>query len=388
MSTEATHRYDWTAADAVEDVAFNEIFREFHPRLVRYCRFMTGDLALGDDLAQEVLLRALHNRDRLDPNRPLWPWLKVVANNLVIDQARKREREARLAEAVSEDAARELADGVPQCLEERPVLRDAMQALPVRQRAALSLRYVNDWTPQEAADALGMSAPAFKQLLFRARRALSCEYRRLTNGDRSVAGWLPFPLFLPRLRGRVAKLSSWFGNVRTMTAVVAADTLAALAVVGVVAGSGLFNVKPPQAEPDAAVKVADVRLPVVMERADSVRRVSSPPKPRPVQALLEVPRRSTARRPGATAPAAPAVPAPKIPVRVQRPSANASMHVGREGDRMSLTDEVEMKLDGSAREADVGTHGTAEIACDGTVTRIVCDAMDGHMEPPTTAPAP
>src|SRR2546423_5546294 len=75
-----------------------------------------------------------------------------------------------------------------------------MSRLPARQRLAMTLRYVADYEPAEAAAALDLDASAFKQLLYRARGRLQTEYRRLTAG---VAGVVLWPLAMLRM-GRIA----------------------------------------------------------------------------------------------------------------------------------------------------------------------------------------
>src|SRR5687767_12323464 len=112
MSAEPIYRDAVEAMAPSHDAAFDDLFRAFHPRLVRYCRFRTGDESLAEDVAQEVLLRAYHKRGDFDPARPLWPWLKVVANNLIVDHARRRDREAKLCAAVSEDVEQRFAEDV------------------------------------------------------------------------------------------------------------------------------------------------------------------------------------------------------------------------------------------------------------------------------------
>ena len=65
-------------------------------------------------------------------------------------------------------------------------MRDALQKLPERQRAALVLCYYQDRTNIEAAEILGVSVDALESLLSRARRtlksALAAERADLLSG--------------------------------------------------------------------------------------------------------------------------------------------------------------------------------------------------------------
>lgn len=164
--------------------AFGHLYRRFYPRLVRLIVRKTGDRALAEDVAQEALLRALDKLETFDRSRPLWPWLKVIAINLAVDVGRKRSREV---EWDPEDAAGTAAKEMPSC-EDGIVLAQVLANLPDRQRVAVSLRYLQDWESSEAASFLGLSIPAFEQLLFRARKRARLEYSRIAQGAFGLAG--------------------------------------------------------------------------------------------------------------------------------------------------------------------------------------------------------
>jgi RNA polymerase sigma-70 factor (ECF subfamily) len=121
--------------------AAEAFFIAFNPRLVRLLRRRVGDLLVAEDLAQETLIRALDSLDRIDPARPLWPWLKAIALNLAKDNARRSKREVPCYEI-----SRGMPDEADRC-DQAIMLEQALGALPGRHRAALSLRYLNDWKP-------------------------------------------------------------------------------------------------------------------------------------------------------------------------------------------------------------------------------------------------
>lgn len=215
--------------------AFEILYREYFDRLVRLCRARTGDLAAAEDLAQETLVRALAHLDRFQIDRPMWPWLKTIATRLVIDQSRQRRPEL----SPDPDDNQSVTDDTL-WLEERPILAAALAGVPARQRVALALRYLDDWSPAEAADALGMSRPAFDQLLFRARGKLRHEYRKVCGDSPSrlrVALW-PLLAVTERLRHHAARTRSmtenWMASLpmstEAVTSLVVAATISAAAV--------------------------------------------------------------------------------------------------------------------------------------------------------------
>lgn len=71
--------------------------------------------------------------------------------------------------------------------EDRLVLVEALARLPERERAALSVRYLEHWTTKESALMMGVSEGAFTQLLFRARQRLRKECKQIFEKVSGVA---------------------------------------------------------------------------------------------------------------------------------------------------------------------------------------------------------
>lgn len=101
-------------------------------------------------------------------------WLLHVARLRLIDYWRRESRQSRRAERL---AVMTLRDHVlPDAADGDPHVLAALDSLSARQRAVLTLRYVDDYSVSEVAEAMGMSYPATESLLARARRALLAAY--------------------------------------------------------------------------------------------------------------------------------------------------------------------------------------------------------------------
>ena len=158
------------------------LHEEFYRRLVQTCRRYVRDEHLAEDVAQEAILQAARSFETFDATRPVWPWLRRIALRIA-----SRERNNSAIEWTSEMAADDpqLAKRLvpPADPDQWSVLRLALAAVPARQRAALVVRYLNDWSTADAARLFQMDENAFDQLLWRARRRLAVEYRRLASAD-------------------------------------------------------------------------------------------------------------------------------------------------------------------------------------------------------------
>lgn len=159
---------------------FPDLYREHFPRVVRLLVPVLHDQTLAEDVAQETMSRLMTRLESLDVSTPVWPWLKTVAMRLAIDHLRRASREVpcepQEVEGVVDEVVGTHEDD--HWCEKGPQMVAALRGLPTRQRQALALRYLQDRDPVEVARELNLSKGAFEQLVFRARRNMSREYRR------------------------------------------------------------------------------------------------------------------------------------------------------------------------------------------------------------------
>lgn len=143
------------------------------PRLRRFARALTGQVADADDIVQIALERALTRADQFQPGTKLEAWLFSIVRNAWIDEARARTRRAKIF-APAEDGERvghDATDDVHAKLEADDVWA-AMRKLPEEQREAVALVCVEGLAYREAADALGVPIGTLTSRLARGREAL------------------------------------------------------------------------------------------------------------------------------------------------------------------------------------------------------------------------
>jgi RNA polymerase sigma factor (sigma-70 family) len=133
---------------------------------------MLGDATEAEDVAQEALLRLWKHADRWRTGGPgIAPWLKKVTVNQCLDRLRRKRFTS--DEDVPERADESpLADRHMEAAETGQAVKDCVEALPDRQRAAVVLTYYEEQPNQGAAETLEMQLKAFESLLFRARSSL------------------------------------------------------------------------------------------------------------------------------------------------------------------------------------------------------------------------
>jgi RNA polymerase sigma-70 factor (ECF subfamily) len=143
------------------------------PRLRRFARALTGQMADADDIVQIAVERALVRIEQFQPGTRLDAWLLSIVRNAWIDEARSRTRRTRVF-APAEEGERVGSDGAAEVhakLETQDVWK-AMGKLPEEQREAVALVCVEGLAYREAAEALGVPIGTLTSRLARGRDAL------------------------------------------------------------------------------------------------------------------------------------------------------------------------------------------------------------------------
>jgi RNA polymerase sigma-70 factor (ECF subfamily) len=140
--------------------AFEQLVIARGPHLHRFLAVRLRDDADALDALQETLAAAWQGLPSLRTGSRFWPWLCGIAVRKAADVARRR-----VPTSGVEPETSAAADGT---LEQR----EALAALPDRQREVVLLRYVVGLSEEEAAEALGVRVGTVKSRSARARKAL------------------------------------------------------------------------------------------------------------------------------------------------------------------------------------------------------------------------
>ena len=163
------------------DEAFTRLVEEHQTHVYNLCYRMLGEPEAAEDAAQESFLRAYQNLQRYDRNRPFATWLLSIAAHYCIDRLRRRKLSMFSLDEENDDGVTfEIADPAspnPEAesvkREERDRLHILLKDLDATDRAAIILRYWNDYSEIEIAESLNLTVSAVKSRLHRARRALA-----------------------------------------------------------------------------------------------------------------------------------------------------------------------------------------------------------------------
>ena len=151
--------------------ALGHIYDAYAERIYYYLYRRLGETALAEDLTADVFLRVV---EAVGTARfcqgSLAPWLFRLAHNRLIDHYR-RDREVPMPEDALEGTVDPPTGGAE--LEIDPgVLRSALRRLTPDQQQVIALKFLEDWSNAQIADAMGRSEGAVESLQHRALGAL------------------------------------------------------------------------------------------------------------------------------------------------------------------------------------------------------------------------
>ena len=144
------------------------------PRLRRFARVLTGNLADADDVVQASLEKAMLNLDQWQPGTRLDSWLFRIARNTWVDD-RRRAHNSKGHDDIGEriDLAGDDGVAVAEASAEARMVRAAVDRVPVEQRDVVALVMLEEYSYREAADMLGLPIGTVMSRLSRAKAALA-----------------------------------------------------------------------------------------------------------------------------------------------------------------------------------------------------------------------
>ncbi len=173
-------------ARAGNEPAYRELLRRYERPVFSLIFRMVRDRALAEDLSQDTFVKVLNALDSYRPEFKFSSWVFKIANNVAIDQLRKRELDtlsldgapdARTREEV-EATALQAVDRTESPLSELEsrelgsMIEVAIGKLRPEYRSCILLRHVEGRSYEEIAEALDLPLGTVKTYIHRARHEL------------------------------------------------------------------------------------------------------------------------------------------------------------------------------------------------------------------------
>jgi RNA polymerase sigma-70 factor (sigma-E family) len=161
------------------DAAFRDFVRSHGPGLLRTAVMLTGNRADAEDLVQAALAKTYLAWGRIHDRSSLEAYVRRAMVNTHISWWRRR----RLEEFPTDELPDQAIDDHAGESDTAELVRRALDRLPERMRAAVMLRYFEDMTEPEIANALGISLGTVKSTVSRAVAKLRVDSTLGSDGD-------------------------------------------------------------------------------------------------------------------------------------------------------------------------------------------------------------
>ena len=166
-----------------DTAAYNQLVTKYSPKIYRLAKHITQHEEDAEDVLQETFLKAFEHLGDFQGQSKFYTWIVRIAVNESLMKLRKRksDRTVPLDEPLDtgeDTVVREIAvwDENPEQKYSREelgeILDEAVQGLKPVFRTVFVLRDIEELSTEETAEALGISVPAVKSRLLRARLQL------------------------------------------------------------------------------------------------------------------------------------------------------------------------------------------------------------------------
>jgi len=185
---------------SAEVIAYPVLYRRFLPRTLRWLRLYGVSRRHREDVAQEVWIRVLRTIADYDGARPFAPWLMTITFRTACDHRKRADiRRERLSESGEVDGL------APPAMEDdmfdaTRTLEKLLPLLSTDHREVLIMVDVEEQSPSDVAEALGIPVNTVYSRLARARQEFEAVLRRFCVAERRRLGVTVLPAFLLDVR--------------------------------------------------------------------------------------------------------------------------------------------------------------------------------------------
>ncbi|GIW82358.1 MAG: RNA polymerase sigma factor [Gemmatales bacterium] len=169
-------------AQAGDTEAFRRLVTAYERKLLYFILRFISDADRALDLLQDVWLTVFQRLDQLRSAAAFRVWVYQIAHDKVVSWIRRQRREREVYEELQDSAEKATPDDGEAEFDNAELVHRALPALSQEHREVMVLRFLEDMSLEEIAEALRCRPGTVKSRLHYARLALRKEVERLMHG--------------------------------------------------------------------------------------------------------------------------------------------------------------------------------------------------------------
>ena len=152
--------------------AYIENYERYKDKVYTYLYYRTTqDALLAEDLAADTFLKAFNNYASFDGQKSFSAWIFTIARNTLWDHFRTHKQTDLLGEDDEVPVPADFLTALDQSFEKERV-QTAINKLPLKQKEVLVLKYMQDWSNEEIAQAYGTTDNNVREKVHYAKQKL------------------------------------------------------------------------------------------------------------------------------------------------------------------------------------------------------------------------
>ena len=169
--------------------AFCELIKRYEKQIYSLAYRLTNNLEDAKDLAQEAFTKIYLVLEKYDPERPFFPWMYKVANNVIYSHLRSQKNKN---QEISLDKVIDFSPLIPKkdthpeeysvTKETQRLVQQAIAELPEKYKVPLVLKYMEDLSYKSIGEILGLPVTTIETRLYRGKALLLKRLNKVMEG--------------------------------------------------------------------------------------------------------------------------------------------------------------------------------------------------------------
>lgn len=156
------------------------LYQEHRQTVYRLClRYGSGRVAWAEDATQDTFIKLLETLPSLADHDSLGPWVRKVAANVCLSRLKREgsvwHKVASTLRLTSRPTNRQTPERRVTVQQDLQLVFDQLDLMPAKERIVFSMRFLDEMSQQDIAEALSLSKGYVSKLLRRSRGRLEAE---------------------------------------------------------------------------------------------------------------------------------------------------------------------------------------------------------------------